>query len=60
MRLALMTESKTQNITDLPAPTIEQMDAMWLALRRAEEDEAHRRSVALHCRVLASFYDEVA
>ena len=40
--------------TDPSAPTSAQMEAMWLAARRAEQDEADRRSIALHRRVAAA------
>jgi hypothetical protein len=39
-----MAKLDSTNTTDLPAPTIAEMDAMWLAARRAEQDEADRRS----------------
>jgi hypothetical protein len=45
MELGSMPESiDSHDTTDPSAPTTSEMDAMWLALRRAEEDAADRRS----------------
>jgi hypothetical protein len=46
--------------TDPSAPTTSELDAMWLAQRRLDEEEADRRALALTRRIAASIYGEAA
>jgi hypothetical protein len=61
MELSSMPEFDSTNTTDPSAPSSDEMEAMWLAARRADEDEAHRRSVErIRRSVHAAIYGEAA
>ncbi|HEV8606094.1 MAG TPA: hypothetical protein VGQ99_12045 [Tepidisphaeraceae bacterium] len=56
-----MAKLDSTNTTIPSAPTSDEMEAMWLAARRADEDEAHRRSVErIRRSVHAAIYGEAA